>query len=306
MKIYDKIRNNYQECLTITSLELPEFLYLLEVFRDLWEAYHQLYDLKGNSRKMPKFKEDARSSLLGPEEKLLFILSYLKEHPTQAYHGLVFEMSQSRVSLWIKVLLPILFQSIQLLGLSAHREPCGLYKTLLVLSKTLLLIDASERPIPRSVSYERQKFEYSGKKKQHMIKNHILCDEDGYVWYLSPTYAGSTHDKAMAEESEFIFVEKTILLEDLGYLGFNPAEVYVLRPVKKPKNGELEEAQKIYNTQLSSIRVTVEHVFGAIKRLRVVKEKIRLRNEEFRDLVMAVAVGLHNLRWKFRKNLQTK
>lgn len=36
------------------------------------------------------------------------------------------------------------------LDLMAYREPCGLYKTLLVLSKSLLWVDASERDIPRS------------------------------------------------------------------------------------------------------------------------------------------------------------
>lgn len=290
----------------VTSLEYQEFLYLLEIFTELWEAYYQKYDLKGNLRVKPKFKEDARISLFGAEAKLLFILSYLKENPTQGYQGLLFDMSQSKVSLWVKCLLPILHKSLVILGLTACREPCDLYKTLLVLSKTVLWIDATERNIPRSQDYERQKYEYSGKKKQHMVKNHILCDEDGYIWYLSPTYAGSMHDKVMAEESEYVFPEHTVLLEDLGYLGFNPKNVTVLIPLKKPKNKELNEQQKKYNQAISSIRVKVEHVFSSVKRLRIVKDKIRLKNTEFRDLVMVIAVALHNLRWKFRKNLHVK
>lgn len=76
------------------------------------------------------------------------------------------------------------------------------------------------------------------------MKNHILSDEDGYVWYLSPTFAGSIHDKTMAEESEFVFPEGTSLYEDLGYLGFDPENVIVLRPIKKPKNKELDQEQK--------------------------------------------------------------
>ena len=304
MKIYDKIaRNNYQECLAITSLAKEEFFYLLEVFSGLWENYYKHYDLKGNIRQKPKFKEDARISLCGTEEKLLFILTYLKENPTQQYQGLLFGMSQGKVSIWVKCLLPILVQSLKILGVAAHREPCDLYKTLLVLSKTVLWIEASERKIPRSQDYERQQYEYSGKKKQHMVKNHILCDENGYIWYLSPTYAGSIHDKVMAEESEYIFPEDTILLEDLGYLGFRPEGAEVLTSFKKPRNGELNKAQKQCNKVISSIRVKVEHVFSSVKRLRIIKDKIRLKNTEMRDVVMVIAVGLHNLRCKFRQNI---
>lgn len=144
MKKYVKTRKNYQECLKLTSLEEEEFLCLLEVFKTLWEAYYERYDIKGNLRKQPKFTEDARSSLPGMENKLFFCLSYLKENPIQAYHGLTFDMSQDQVSTWLKSLLPIMAKSLAYLGLVPHREPCGLYKTLVILSKTLLWIDASE------------------------------------------------------------------------------------------------------------------------------------------------------------------
>lgn len=106
MNLHAKIRKNYQECLRIMSLEYEEFLYLLEVFSHLWETHYQDDDLKGNLRSKPKLKEDTRISLRGSATKLLFILSYLKENPAQCYHGLVFEMSQAKVSLWIKPLMP--------------------------------------------------------------------------------------------------------------------------------------------------------------------------------------------------------
>ena len=107
----------------------------------------------------------------------------------------------------------------------------------------------------------------------------------------------------MAEESEYIFPEDTILLEDLGYLGFRPEGAEVLTSFKKPRNGELNKAQKQCNKVISSIRVKVEHVFSSVKRLRIIKDKIRLKNTEMRDVVMVIAVGLHNLRCKFRQNI---
>lgn len=54
--------------------------------------------------------------------------------------------------------------------------------------------------------------------------------------------------------------------------------------------------RKAIRTDLSRIRVPVEHVMAGVKRLNIVKEKIRLRFQDVRDQVMLVACGLHNLR----------
>lgn len=45
---------------------------------------------------------------------------------------------------------------------------------------------------------------------------------------------------------------------------------------------------------MSKIRVKVEHAFSGVKRSRIVKD-------DFSDLVMVVAYGLHNLRVDHRK-----
>jgi len=96
-----KTRSNYQERPRVTSLVYEEFLYLLDIFSNLWETHYQGYDLKGDLCSKPKFKEDAHISLtlIGLATKFLFILSYLKESSTQGYQVLVFEMSQVNLSL---------------------------------------------------------------------------------------------------------------------------------------------------------------------------------------------------------------
>jgi hypothetical protein len=58
----------------------------------------------------------------------------------------------------------------------------------------------------------------------------------------------------------------------------------------------LPEAGKAYNRLLTSVRVKVEHVMAGVKRIRIVKDKIRLHGEQIRDKVMLIACGLHNLR----------
>lgn len=65
-------------------------------------------------------------------------------------------------------------------------------------------MDATERCIPRSVCYERQKHHYSGNKKTHRgadytVKNNLVVDQQHQILFLSSTYLGSVHDKTLAD-----------------------------------------------------------------------------------------------------------
>jgi hypothetical protein len=70
---------------------------------------------------------------------------------------------------------------------------------------------------------------------------------------------------------------------------------------KKPRAGELTEAEKRTNRKLSRIRVRVEHALAGVKRSRIVKDVLRNTKERTSDLVMDVACGLHNLRVEHRQ-----
>lgn len=287
--------------LQTTSLTAEEFMALQSVFTPICENYFQWHDLEGKPRLIPKYQEDQRCILPGSSQKLLFILMYMKENPRQHYHGQLFGMQQPRVSKWVKVLMPLLEKALQRLGQLPKRFGYALYAFLQTFTRYLLLMDATERPIPRSIDYERQKYEYSGhrgngKKKIHTVKNNLIVDQKSNILFLSSTYAGSIHDKTLADQVGHQFPDTTILVEDLGYLGYQPENIAVLRPKKKPKNGELTQQDKEENRQISQIRVPVEHVMSAVKRLNIVKEKMRIRFGNVRDQVMLIACGLHILR----------
>lgn len=274
---------------------------LLSYFTPLWQAYYQRYDLQGKSRKLPKFDEHASISLSGSGEKLFFILVYLKQNPTQEYQAIMFALTQSKVSQWVKILLPILQKALARIQVLPYEHSDKFYYTLQAIAGYLLCLDATERPIPRSTDHERQQYEYSGKKKCHTVKNNLITDHQGNILYLSDTYPGSVHDKTIADEMDCQFAEEGLLLEDLGYLGYQPEKVTVLLPIKKKKNTPLSQEEKAYNRLLAQLRVTIEHVNSGVKRLRIVKEKIRLKREGIRHTVMQIACGMHNLRNRFRK-----
>jgi hypothetical protein len=65
-------------------------------------------------------------------------------------------------------------------------------------------------------------------------------------------------------------------------------------PYKNPQNGELTEEQKNYNHQLAKKRVSIGHVFGCLKRFRVLRDVFRSQQKGFRDSIFKVVCGLYN------------
>ena len=128
------------------------------------------------------------------------------------------------------------------------------------------------------------------------MKNVLLGDETCQVPFLSDTYEGSRHDKPIADQTPYPLPEGSELLQDLGFVGFTLNGVQITQPHKKPRKQALSAAQKAENQVIAHRRVRIEHIICSIKRLRIVKDTIRLWKDTVRDMVMEVCVGLHNFR----------
>ncbi len=287
-----------KQFLSLTTLEVEEFENLLSYFTPRWEKYYKYRTLEGKRRKHPTAKEHGNALLKGTTQKLFFLLVYLKTNSLQEHQAASFGVSQSKVSRIVKTLLPILNETLTDMGYSPLRDGEQLKKKLATHTEKVFSYDGTERNIARNSDEKAQEKEYSGKHRSHKIKNLTLCDNNQYIYYLSPTELGSQHDKSMADEYPIVLPQGSVLKQDLGFLGHQPSAVLIEEPYKKPRKGELTFAQKLYNKLLSSTRIVVEHANSGIKRLRIVKDLIRIHQTHFRDLVMSIACGLHNLRVK--------
>lgn len=285
---------------SILSLSQAAYTALLELFSPLVRKKLRLFTLKNVRRHRLCYREQPNSSLLGDERKLEFILSYLKENPTQTYHGHFWGLSQAKASEWVAFLSPVLEEALEKLGVMPqtgtsyeHRDTGSAY----------LLMDVTEREIPRRTGHEAQKEEYSGKKKYHTLKNLVIADPKGYVHFLSQSYEGTVHDKALWDDLLVGPMEQN-MLADLGFLGIDHTHPNALMPFKKPKKKPLTHPRKQINTIISRMRVVIEHVFAGIKILRIIGDKIRLKSYDSRDRVMRIAAAMHNLRMSFREPVQ--
>ena len=169
-----------------------------------------------------------------PEQKLLFLLVYLKTYPLQTLWGELFELSQPRVNYWIHRLLPILHEALAELGTLPERDPSHFARSQAADGDDpRLIIDGTERRRQRPKNPEKQAAHYSGKKKTHTDKNVVIVSlPRKRIAFLSHTYVGKTHDKKIADMEGIAYPPKAILDQDTGFQGYNPA-VKETRQAKK-------------------------------------------------------------------------
>jgi hypothetical protein len=111
-----------------------------------------------------------------PEQKLLFILVYLKTYPLQVVMSELFALSQPAVNYWIHRLLPVLQDALDDLGVLPERDPRRFAQSQPPdEGEPRLIIDGTERRRQRPKSPEKQALHYSGKKKTHSDKNVVVA-----------------------------------------------------------------------------------------------------------------------------------
>jgi hypothetical protein len=128
------------------------------------------------------------------------------------------------------------------------------------------------------------------------VKNVLLINAALTILFLSGTYAGSIHDKRIADATPYPLPAGSRLLQDLGFLAFTLDQVEIIMPTKKPRGRALTRAQKAGNRRIARRRVRIEHVNSSVKRCRIVRDTNRLRKVGVRDLVMEICCALHNFR----------
>jgi hypothetical protein len=129
---YRDLPTHTTEMLDLTSLTVDEFTALVPPFEAAFLGYMADWTLHGRRRQARRYTTYKNCPLPTPEDRLLFILVYLKQNPTQVLHGCLFGMRQSKATQWIHVLLPVLRNTLRTLGdapcrrVEALRERLGM------------------------------------------------------------------------------------------------------------------------------------------------------------------------------------
>jgi Helix-turn-helix of DDE superfamily endonuclease len=84
------------------------------------------WTLHGRQRQARRYTTYKHCPLPTPEARLVFILIYLKQNPTQLLHGRWFGMRQSKATPWLHVLLSVLRHTLRTLGDAPLRKVAAL------------------------------------------------------------------------------------------------------------------------------------------------------------------------------------
>jgi hypothetical protein len=235
MITYKALQTNCRQFLALTGLTLSEFQWLLTAFP---QAYQQHYPANLTAEGQPRQRAvggGCKGRLEQPEDKLLFLLIYLKTYPLQVVMGELFDLSTPQVNYWIQRLLPVLRTALDDLGVLPERDPTHFARIQGASGKApRLIIDATERRRQRPKNPEKQALFYSGRKKKHCDKNVVIVNtRRKRIDYLSRTYPGKAHDKKIADEEGISYPPGATLYKDTGFQGYEPAVKKTCQAKKK-------------------------------------------------------------------------
>ena len=144
------VQSHPTEFLDLTSLTLDEFQQLVPPFEAAFQAHMAAWRLDGKPRTARRFSVYTNRPLPTPEDRLLFLLTYLKTYSLQVVQGRLFGMRQSKANQWIHVLLPALLAALRSLGDAPTRSLAALTQRLGVSEGDAATVVAAveEKPTP--------------------------------------------------------------------------------------------------------------------------------------------------------------
>jgi hypothetical protein len=274
----------------------------------LWELWQQVSELERVAEQQRNNHPDRQRQAGGGRKKealvlcrLLVTLLYLRQHWTMQALAAAIGCAESTVWNYIHGMLPDLRTALPASLLEQWQQECDsveraeLEEWLAELPEGELLVDTWEQPIPRPQDHDEQKAHYSGKQKNHTRKNQLISLPKGVdIVDVVIGEKGPRSDSKLLEQTQAELPETIPLIGDKAYIGRRNTTT----PIKKPKGGELTQAQKDFNRQVSQKRVYVEHVIRVIKIFRIAKEEFRMRSRMY-ELVIGCVCGLVRLRVQF-------
>jgi hypothetical protein len=147
---FTDLQSRLLEFLDFTSLTLDEFQQLVPPFETAFHTHMAVWRMDGKPRTARRFTVYKNCPLPTPEDRLLFILVYLKTYALQVVHGRLFGMVQGKANQWIHVLLPVLLAALRALGDAPARSLTALAQRLGVseADATTVVVPLAEEPAP--------------------------------------------------------------------------------------------------------------------------------------------------------------
>jgi hypothetical protein len=124
------VQDRPTEFLDFTSVTLDELQLLVPPFAAAFPAHMRAWRLDGKPRTARQLSVYKPCPLPTPEDRLFFILTYLKTYTLQVVQGRLCGMRQSKAHQWSHVLVPVLLTALRTLGDAPARSLSALAQRL--------------------------------------------------------------------------------------------------------------------------------------------------------------------------------
>ena len=227
--------------------------------------------------------------------KLLFILFYLKVYPTFDLISVFFDIDRGQCCRWMHALRPILEKLLQRRLVLPQRSINSAEEFFRQFPGVReVLVDGTERPIQRPGKASTNRKHYSGKKKRHTRKTIVVATSSRRILVVTRSKRGARHDKRAADQKRIFenLPPEVSLIVDTGFQGVKHPGL--CQPVKSSKRKPLTPPDRAWNGLVSSIRVSVEHAIGGMKRFAAAAGIYRNRKAYCDDSFNLLGAGLWN------------
>ena len=174
---WEYIQNKPKITKRLLGIDYEQLMQLIELAKKLNKD--QVEKLEIEKTRLIK-KGGGKPSKLSLENQIIWTLIYLRHHLNFQLLGLTFGVSESTANdifnYWLKILREALPSSL----LEQVKKNEKLVNEITdQLTEYKLIVDSEEQPIARAKDYHEQKKFYSGKKKNHTMKNQIISLPNG-------------------------------------------------------------------------------------------------------------------------------
>lgn len=240
-----------------------------------------------SDRKRKYVRNDGRKRKVYARQKFLMTLIYLRQNVNHTVVGEMFGVSADTSENVFHEVVPILQREFPSQKWEVEKKWRKSQEKWSPDEVDYLIIDSFETPIKRSSINEKQRKKYSGKKKMHTLKSQLITAQNGEIIQIDAGFDGPKSDIEIYRDTRLKkeWLEKP-KLGDKAYIGED-----IETPKKKPKGGELTEAEKEKNRELSAKRIRVEHGVRKVKTFKILRQDYRLGTWMYRKIAETV-VGL--------------
>lgn len=255
--------------------DYPIIFGVKKTFEKMLEIVDNQYELE--------HKKGGRKDGATPQERLEITLKYCRQYLTHRYLAKEYNIAKSCISSIVKWTMKVIVNN------SNFSLPNKVEN--ITDNSEVRVIDATETKIDRPVKHQEEY--YSGKKKMHSIKTQVEIGLKTMFIYSIRFSKGRVHDFALFKNSKKDYNPNTVELVDKGYIGIDKIHAKSMLPIKSSKNHSLTDDEKWYNSEISKLRISIEHVNSFIKEFKIFSTRFRNRRKNFK-LYMSLICGIYN------------